>query len=539
MTSLVASEITPLAAPPLPRGRPNLVLAGFMGTGKSTVGRLAAHELGLPFLDLDDAIVRRSGRSVAQIFADDGEAGFRALERAALLDAAQLSGTVVATGGGAPLDVDAFAPLAASGPVIVLAAAPEELARRLAGGRGRPLLGDGDSRARIATLLESRASAYDGVGRSIDTTGRSAADVASEVVLRYREAAPDQTLALDVALRDTTTRVIVGHGALHDAAAFREALPGTLRAAIVADSAVAETHAAAVAVTLRAAGIEPVGPITLPAGEAAKGVDVLAWLWDRLRAEAIDPSAAIVAVGGGAALDVAGFAAATYARGLPLVNVPTTVLAMADAAVGGKVAIDHAGAKNLVGTFYPARLVIADPATCDTLPPEVLREGLAEVVKSLVLAAPTALELVAEAPLEWAVEQSLRVKAAFVSADPQDGGVRRALNLGHTFAHAVESASDHTISHGDAVAMGLVAAARLGAMLGTCPPSLAGQIVTVLQRIGLPTSAPPLDEKRLLEAMTSDKKRAGGAVRFVVPAPGGAALVAGVDPRTAIGLLRE
>ncbi len=539
MTSLTASEITPLAAPPLPRGRPNLVLAGFMGTGKSTVGRLAAHELGLPFLDLDDAIVRRSGRSVAQIFADDGEAGFRELERAALLDAAQLSGTVVATGGGAPLDVNAFAPLAASGPVIVLAAAPEELVRRLGAGGGRPLLGDGDSRARITTLLESRASAYDGVGRSIDTTGRSAADVASEVVLRYREAAPDQTLALDVALRDTTTRVIVGHGALHDAAALREALPGTLRAAIVADSAVAETHAAAVAVALRAAGIEPVGPITLPAGEAAKGVDVLAWLWDRLRAEAIDPSAAIVAVGGGAALDVAGFAAATYARGLPLVNVPTTVLAMADAAVGGKVAIDHAGAKNLVGTFYPARLVIADPATCDTLPPEVLREGLAEVVKSLVLAAPTALELAAEAPLEWAVEQSLRMKAAFVSADPQDGGVRRALNLGHTFAHAVESASDHTISHGDAVAMGLVAAARLGAMLGTCPPSLAGQIVTVLQRIGLPTAAPPLDEKRLLDAMTSDKKRAGGAVRFVVPAPGGAALVAGVDPRTAIGLLRE
>ena len=536
--TIAATEITPLAAPPLPRGRPNLVLAGFMGTGKTTVGRLAAHELGLPFLDLDDAIVRRSGRTIPQIFAADGEAGFRALERAALLDAAQLSGTVVATGGGAPLDGAAFAPLAASGPAMVLTAAPDELARRLGAASERPLLGDGDPRARIAALLEARRATYDAIGPAIDTTGRSAAEIAREVVERYRKIAPEQALALDVTLRQATTRVIVGHGALHDAAALREALPGTLRAAIIADSAVAETHAAAVADALRAAGIEPVGPITLPAGEASKGVDVLAWLWDRLRAESIDPTAAIVAVGGGAALDVAGFAAATYARGLPLVNVPTTVLAMADAAVGGKVAIDHAGAKNLVGTFYPARLVIADPATCDTLPPEVLREGLAEVVKSLVLAAPAALELAAEAPLDWAVEQSLRVKAAFVSADPQDAGVRRALNLGHTFAHAVESASDHTIPHGDAVAMGLVAAARLGAMLGTCPPALAGQIVSVLQRIGLPTSAPPLDEERLLEAMRSDKKRAGGAVRFVVPAAGGAALVAGVDPRTAIGLLR-
>ena len=536
--TIAATEITPLAAPPLPRGRPNLVLAGFMGTGKTTVGRLAADELGLPFLDLDDAIVRRSGRTVAEIFAADGEAGFRALEREAVLDAAQLSGTVVATGGGAPLDGDAFAALVASGAAMVLTAAPDELAPRLGAADGRPLLGDGDLRTRIAALLEVRRETYAAIGPSIDTTGRSAAEVARQVVARYRELAPERALALDVTLREATTRVIIGHGALRDAAALREALPGTLRAAIIADSAVAETHAAAVADALRAAGIEPVGPITLPAGEAAKGVDVLAWLWDRLRAEAIDPTAAIVAVGGGAALDVAGFAAATYARGLPLVNVPTTVLAMADAAVGGKVAIDHAGAKNLVGTFYPARLVIADPATCDTLPPEVLREGLAEVVKSLVLAAPAALELAAEAPLDWAVEQSLRVKAAFVSADPHDAGVRRALNLGHTFAHAVESASDHTIPHGDAVAMGLVAAARLGAMLGTCPPSLAGQIVSVLQRIGLPTSAPPLDEERLLEAMRSDKKRAGGTVRFVVPAAGGAALVAGVDPRAAIGLLR-
>lgn len=536
--TIAATEITKLAAPPLPPGRPNLILAGFMGTGKTTVGRLAAREIGLPFLDLDDAIVRRSGRTVAEIFATDGEAGFRALECRAVIDAARLSGTVVATGGGAPLDGDAFAPLAASGAVIVLTATPKELARRLGAGSERPLLGSGDAHARIAALLEARRRTYAALGRAIDTTGRSAAEVAREVVERYREVAPARALALDLALRDSTTHVIVGRGALRDAAALREALPGTLRAAIVADSAVTQTHAATVADALRAAGIEPVGPITLPAGEASKAVDVLAWLWDRLRVEAIDPTAAIVAVGGGAALDVAGFAAATYARGLALVNVPTTVLAMADAAVGGKVAIDHAGAKNLVGTFYPARLVIADPATCETLPPEVLRQGLAEVVKSLVLTAPGALELAAEAPLDWAVEQSLRVKAAFVSADPHDAGLRRALNLGHTFAHAVESASDRTISHGDAVAMGLVAAARLGALLGTCPPSLAGQIASVLRRIGLPASAPPLDEDRLLEAMRSDKKRAGGAVRFVVPASGGAALVAGVDPRAAIGLLR-
>ncbi len=538
MTVVTASDVTPLETPPLPRGRPNLVLAGFMGSGKTSVGRLVARELGLPFLDLDDAIARQAGRTVAAIFAEDGENAFRARERAAVLDASRLSGTVVAAGGGAPLDRGSFAPLAASGLVVVLTAGPDDLARRLGSGEGRPLL-RGDVRARIAELLAERGPEYDRIGRAIETSGRSVADVAREVVARYRETAPARPLTFEVALRDGATRVIVGHGVLRDAAALREALRGTLRAAIVADSAVADTHAATVAATLREAGIEPVGPITLPAGEAAKGVDVLAWLWDRLSDEAIDPSAAIVAVGGGAALDLAGFAAATYARGLPLVNVPTTVLAMADAAVGGKVAIDHAGAKNLVGTFYPARLVIADPETCATLPREVLRQGLAEVVKSLVVAAPASLDLAADAPLDWAVEQSLRVKAAFVSADPQDRGVRRALNLGHTFAHAIESASDHTVPHGDAVAMGLVTAARLGAILGTCEPALAGHIVAVLGRIGLPTTAPPLDDGRLLDAMRSDKKRAAGAVRFVVPAARGAALVSGVDPREALGLLGE
>ena len=533
-----AVEIVALPAPPLAGGRANLTLAGFMGTGKTAVGRAVAADLGLPFLDLDDAIARQAGRSISEIFVAEGEAGFRARERLALRDAACLSGTVIATGGGAPLQRASFAPLAASGLVVLLTADPDELVRRLGEAEDRPLL-QGDARARIGELLDARRTEYERLGEPIVTTGRAVADVAREVARRYRKAQPQAPVTLTVPTGDTTTRVIVGHGTLaRSAGALREALPGTVRAAIVTDAAVADTHAASVAALLREAGIEPVGPITLPAGEDAKRADVLAWLWDRLRDEDLDPSSAVVAVGGGSALDVAGFAAATYARGLPLVNVPTTVLAMADAAVGGKVAIDHAGAKNLVGAFHPARLVIADPEACETLPTEVLRQGLAEVVKSLVLAAPAALALAADAPLDWSVEQSLRVKAAYVAADPFDRGVRRALNLGHTYAHAIESASDYLVPHGDAVAIGLVAAARLGALLGTCDASLAVHVADVLHRLGLPTEAPSLDEDRLLAALSADKKRAAGTTRFVVPAEGGAALVTGVDPREALAMLR-
>lgn len=536
MTVRAATALLPLPVPPLPRGRPNLVLTGFMGTGKTTVGRRLAEHLCLPFVDLDEAIAARSGASVAELFERLGEQGFRALERVAVADAARLSGTVIAAGGGAPLDRAAFAPLAASGHVVVLAANADEIARRLAVDADRPLLGGPDPRARIRELLASRADAYAALGTALDTSGREATAIARELAARL---APGSLSEIRVQSADGETSVLIGDQAIGAAeAALRRTLAGTSRAAIVADAAVAGTHALDVARVLADSGIEVVGPLEIPAGEAAKSLEVLAGLWDRFHAARLDASCAVVVVGGGAALDVGGFAAATFARGLRLVNVPTTVLAMADAALGGKVAIDHAGMKNLVGTFHPARLVIADTATCRTLSAKTRSEGLAEVVKAGVLASPLLLDLIADAPLGWSVEQSVRVKAAYVSADPRDRGVRKALNLGHTFAHAIETASDHRVPHGDAVAMGLVAAARLGATLATCAPELAGRIASVLERLGLPTQAPALDGARLLAALAADKKRASGEIRFVVPAQDGAAVVSGVDPREALALLR-
>ena len=537
--TVLAVSATPLVAPPLPEGRPNLVLAGFMGTGKTTVGRAAAAELALPFLDTDDAITTARGRSISAIFAEESETGLRRYEAAAVADAAHLSATVVATGGGAPLDRDGFAALARSGVTVVLRAGATELARRLGASWERPLLMSGGEH-RVAELLQARSPVYEALGGRLETEGRRLGAIVDEAVARYRSSARAGPLRLEIACGgEAPTRVIVGDGAISESAsALRDALPGARRAAVVADGAVIASHAADVIEVLRAAGIEPVGPFGLPPGEAAKHVDVLATLWDRFHEAGLDPSAAVVAVGGGAALDVAGFAAATYARGIRLVNVPTTVLAMADAAVGGKVAIDHAGAKNLVGVFHPAVLVIADTSTCATLPPAVRRQGLAEIVKCLVLIAPTALEVAADASLAWGIEQALRAKAAFVSADPRDRGIRRALNLGHTFAHAIESASSHTVAHGDAVAIGLVAAARLGARLGMCDAALADRVATVLEHLGLPTAAPALDPSLLRRALAADKKRAGGAVRFIVPAPGGAALVSGVDADAALGSLR-
>jgi 3-dehydroquinate synthetase len=243
----------------------------------------------------------------------------------------------------------------------------------------------------------------------------------------------------------------------------------------------------------------------------------------------------VVAVGGGTLTDVAGFAAATYLRGVALANIPTTLLAMVDASLGGKTSIDHGGRKNVVGAFHEPVLTVADTTLLGPLPIRLIREGMAEVVKAAVIASPLLFELLEQdarrvltdpALLAWVVEQAVRIKAAYVSADPRDRHLRHSLNLGHTFAHAIESATAYATTHGEAVAVGLVAAARLGAALGVTDPALSTRLGALLTRLGLRVTVPEgVGPKELLQAMSADKKRRSGHAVFVIPALGGVELV--------------
>ncbi len=527
----------PLPAPSLPPGSPRLVITGFMGTGKTTVGRLAADFLGLPFFDLDEAVEARTGMSIDTFIARRGEPAFRSLERAVLADAARLSGAVVATGGGAPMDRATFAALAEGAETAVLVADPADLRGRLVAGDGRPLL-QPDPEARIGSLLAERADDYRAAGHAVQTSGRSPEAVAAELADRYRRR--QGTSAGRLVLETPNAEVIVGAGALGTLGERTTSLiPDVRQAAVVVDPSVAAAADRAIEI-LSASGLDSLR-IDVPSGEPAKTVDVVSALWSSFREMGMDPTDVVVAVGGGATLDAAGFAAATYARGVALVNVPTTLLGMADAAIGGKVAIDHAGAKNTVGTFHHARLVIADPGLLATLAPDVFAEGMAEVIKAAVLASPLLLELLEKEPsIEpgWLVEQAVRIKAAYVTADPFDRELRRSLNLGHTFGHAIEAASGYRVPHGNAVAAGMVAAARLGASLGITDPDLADRLKALVERLGLPSGPPDgVDRDALLDAMSADKKRRRGQAAFVVPAPGGAELVEGLDLREAIASL--
>jgi 3-dehydroquinate synthase len=264
----------------------------------------------------------------------------------------------------------------------------------------------------------------------------------------------------------------------------------------------------------------------VPDGEGAKTLGVAAELWSVLGRQGFTRTDAVVAVGGGATTDVAGFVAATWLRGVPVVHLPTTLLGMVDAAIGGKTGINTPEGKNLVGSFHPPRAVLCDLDHLRSLPPQDFVAGLAEVVKCGFVADPRILELVEADPatatspegpnLPELVERSIRVKAEVVTADLRESSLREVLNYGHTFGHAIELVEDFSWRHGEAVSVGLVYAAELSRLAGRLAPDVAERHRTVLSGLGLPTSYRPGRWDRLLDAMRVDKKTRGSTLRFVV-----------------------
>ena len=497
----------------------NLILTGFMGTGKTCAGQELARRLGREFVDMDQLIEARAGRSVADIFARQGEADFRRLEADLCRELAARSGLVIATGGGALLPDGNREILSASGPVICLTASPEEIVRRLEAAHDRPLLGAGDRRAHIAALLAERASAYGRIPLQVDTTGLTSAQVAGRIlalVSQGEEAAPAKTLA--VRCPDGEYAICLGRGLLAQVATLLRQHGLGDQVALVTNPTVGTLYAGPLTADLEAVGFQ-VTLCPIPDGEAYKTLDTVCGLYDGFIDAGLDRHGAVLALGGGVVGDLAGLAAATYLRGVALVQLPTTLLAMVDASVGGKAAVDHPRGKNLIGAFKQPRLVIADFDVLSTLPPAEVRSGLAEVVKAGLIADPALFEQIEQhgpAPLPWIVEQAARVKVAVIEGDPYELGRRAVLNLGHTFGHALELSSGYTLSHGEGVSVGLVAAARLSARLGLCNPALVGRVAGVLRRLGLPTAYRDSTPGQLWQAMAADKKRRGARLRFVL-----------------------
>ena len=428
-----------------------------MGAGKSTLGAEVADRLGRPFVDLDDEIERVAGRSIPELF-EAGEPAFRAIEEGVAASVLRSPAPlVVALGGGAVLSERTRQALREAAITVRVDVDADEAWERVAGG-DRPLAQDAD---RFRVLYEERRPIYE---RVADAAVRGIEDVVLAAAGIEVEAGVYQSLSIDGPFE------------------------------VVADEHVAELHPVRLDAPLH----------VVPAGERAKTLATCERLWRSLR---LGRDGVIVAVGGGSTTDVAGFTAASYLRGISWIAVPTTLVGQVDAAIGGKTGVDIPEGKNLVGAFHWPERTVIDPDLLATLPETERRNGLAEVVKTGLLLG----EALWELPVVKQVWSCAAFKAAVCLRDPQEVGERAMLNLGHTFAHALEAASDYALSHGEAVALGLVAALRLSGL-----EEQAAEVEALLA-----PERPPVDRERAWQALTRDKKAVGGRVRLVLlAAPG-------------------
>ena len=489
-----------------------IVLVGMPTTGKSTVGRLVAERLERPFIDTDELTAGRVGMPVSDYIRRHGEPAYREQESRAVAEACRTAGAVVATGGGAVLDPLNRWALWHHGTVAWLDIGTSELLRRLtADDVARPTL-QPYGPERLVSVLADRAPAYRAADLRLDASGSPDA-VAGELISRLGPLRGRRLFEAEVErhhpIGPATAHVVMGVDLADEAPAGVAIMDRRLL-----------TVAPELVRALRTTGCLPVA-----AGERSKRVRSLERILEWLAAERVERETPLIAVGGGTIGDLAGTAAALYARGLPLVHVPTTWLAQADSAIGGKVAVDLAGAKNAVGVFWPPVAVVSDVAAIRSLPVRLRRDGIAESIKAAMIGDAALWRLLeqrgakalrGDEPARYAIlERSARLKLGVCERDPFETGERRALNLGHTIGHALEIESGYRLAHGAAVALGMRSVAAIAAARGA-DPELAAHLDNLLDLLGF-TLRRSFDASAVRGATLGDKKRHAGRQRWILP----------------------
>jgi 3-dehydroquinate synthase len=513
----------------------NIILGGFMATGKSSVGRRLAIVLGYDFLDLDTLIAAEEGMPISQLFTTRGEKSFRALETRMVERVAGRTGCVVATGGGTIVNPRNLETLKRSGVVVALTADPDTILARIGPTEDRPMLWGGDKRERVRLLLEERAEAYAKADLIVDASARTIDHVVNHIleflslhhVIAGRTTInlPSMAESFRITLGPRSHEVIIGPGLLGEVGRLVKGLGLAQTGILLTNPEDNRLFGERVVRSLADAGFT-VRCVELAEREEAKGLETLGWLYRQMAAERLERRSPVFALGGVVTGEIAGFAAATYLRGLPLIQIPTSPIAQVDTSIGGKVAVNLPEGKNLVGAFYQPRQVITDVEALVSLPARDFRAGLAEVVKIAAIRDRDLFEYL-EKNVEEVLSQDLRalvrfvrraceIKASIVEADEWETDVRSILNFGHTVGHAVEAATGYQgPNHGEAVAMGMVVAARMAVLRGICSAEALDRLKKLLQAFGLPTSL-PVDAAEVLRFVRYDKKIQDRQVRFVL-----------------------
>ncbi|MGC4241206.1 MAG: bifunctional shikimate kinase/3-dehydroquinate synthase AroKB [Herbaspirillum sp.] len=578
----------------------SIFLVGLMGAGKTTIGRALAKKLNKRFVDSDHEIEARTGATIPVIFEIEGEENFRRREAEIIRELAAQPDIVLATGGGAVLRAENRENLKKGGTVVYLRASINQILQRTGRDKNRPLLQTADPRRKLEELSRQRDPLYREVADFVVETNRPNVQFLVQTIISHLELSPKDgswlaepepnetvvfeshsavltqgadgsttlsrshstqifhgaastepnlrsmnqntapaattiaSLTLNVDLGERSYPIHIGRGLLDDATLLPQYVKGK-RVAIVTNDKVGPLYLDKVAQALRAAG-KQVTEIVLPDGEEEKNWASLMKIFDRLLADKCDRKTTLIALGGGVIGDLTGFAAASYMRGVPFVQVPTTLLSQVDSSVGGKTGINHPLGKNMIGAFYQPQAVIADTATLHTLPLRELAAGIAEVIKhGAIIDAPffdwietNMARLVSkdDAALAYAIQRSCEIKAEVVRQDEREGGLRAILNFGHTFGHAIENGLGYgQWLHGEAVGCGMVMAADLSQRLGYIDGATRERIRAVTAAAGLPTVAPNLGTERWLDLMEVDKKNEGGAIKFILIKPLGSPLI--------------
>ncbi len=531
----------------------DVVLVGLPGSGKSVVGRRLANRHAASFIDLDERIESAAGRSIPEIFEEDGETAFRALERAAIADLGPADPApdvrrVISTGGGAIVDPRNRWALYRGRTSVWLDGRPEVLAQRLRRSpHVRPLVTGRDPIGTIRDLGTRRERFYaaatihhTGVGEVGGVVDAVEAQIPAEGI------APSRGTRL-LQAGTAIGRIVLGEGIAADALAEELDALRARRAILVSEPGAWAAVGERLADELRRRGRE-VATVLIPEGESAKRLAVIETAASELAALRVDRDEVLVAVGGGALGDAAGFLAAVYLRGIRFIQVPTTLVAQIDSSIGGKTGVDLPEGKNLVGAFHQPSAIVIDVVALRTLPVRQLRAALGEAVKMAALGDERLFELLetdgpalarADAtvlssgvPAEL-VERAAWAKVDVVLADERErnpGGGRLTLNLGHTLGHAVEAAAGFgDLLHGEAVAYGLRAAIRMGLAVGVTPPDRAERIGRLLDALDLGVEPLPYPLATVLGHLATDKKHAAGRLRWILPTADGVVVRDDID----------